>query len=71
MAEAGYSYDEQKRVLYSYDTVEAVRKKCQYVWEKGLKGVIVWESSGDFRDSRSSRSLTKALWEGLSGVGKQ
>ncbi|KAI8809174.1 glycoside hydrolase [Cladochytrium replicatum] len=62
---AGYSYDPHRRILNSYDTVESVRAKCRYVWDKGLKGIIVWESSGDHPITHP-RSLTRVLYEGLS-----
>ncbi|KAJ3004191.1 UNVERIFIED_CONTAM: hypothetical protein HDU68_005242 [Siphonaria sp. JEL0065] len=63
-AQATYSYDPQKRVLSSYDSLDSVRVKCQYVHEKGLAGIIVWESSADFPVSHP-RSLTAALAAGL------
>lgn len=57
---ATYSYDSTKRVLNSYDSVQSVREKCKYVTEKGLGGIIVWESSGDV-DVHNPRSLVKAM----------
>ncbi|ORY40253.1 glycoside hydrolase [Rhizoclosmatium globosum] len=67
LAKATYSYDPAKRVLSSYDSVESVRAKCAYVHEKGLAGIIVWESSADFPISHP-RSLTAALHAGLIGA---
>ncbi|KAI8921823.1 glycoside hydrolase [Powellomyces hirtus] len=64
-AQASYSYDAARRILNSYDTPQSIRAKCRYVWEMGLKGIIVWESSGDVPVT-SDRSLIRALWEGLS-----
>ncbi|KAJ3115869.1 hypothetical protein HK100_001219 [Physocladia obscura] len=64
VAQATYSYDPQKRVLSSYDSVDSVRAKCAFVHERGLAGVIVWESSADFPVSHE-RSLTAALARGL------
>ncbi|TPX68940.1 hypothetical protein SpCBS45565_g02771 [Spizellomyces sp. 'palustris'] len=63
-AQASYSYDPHRRILNSYDTPQSIRAKCRYVWERGLKGVIVWESSGDVPVT-NERSLMRALWEGL------
>ncbi|KAJ3218323.1 hypothetical protein HDU67_006095 [Dinochytrium kinnereticum] len=63
-AKATYSYDPVKRVLSSYDCVRSIKEKTKLVWDKGLAGVIVWESSGDV-DVRDPRSLTRALYEGL------
>ncbi|KAJ3009276.1 hypothetical protein HKX48_008069 [Thoreauomyces humboldtii] len=64
-AQASYSYDGTRNVLNSYDTPQSIRAKCRYVWDKGLGGIIVWESSGDVPVT-SDRSLVRALWEGLS-----
>ncbi len=66
-AKAGgaYSYDPVKKILNSYDNPQSVVEKCKYVWDKGLKGVIVWDISGDVRDQTSNRSLIKVLYENL------
>ncbi|KAH6598616.1 hypothetical protein BASA50_003652 [Batrachochytrium salamandrivorans] len=63
-ARATYSYDPVKRELNSYDSVESVREKCKYVWDRGLQGIIVWDSSGD-HPVNHPRSLTAALYNGL------
>jgi chitinase len=65
LAHATYSYDPVQRILHSYDSVESVRAKCDYVRRMGLAGIVVWEGSGDVRDARHSRSLVRALYEGL------
>eukprot|EP00842_Homolaphlyctis_polyrhiza_P004192 jgi/Hompol1/4774/HPOL_003868-RA len=62
---ATVSFDKSKRIINSYDTVESVREKCRYVWERGLGGIIVWETSGDCSPSHP-RSLFSALYDGLS-----
>lgn len=64
-AKATYSYDSRKRILNSYDSVESVIEKAKYVWEQGLKGIIVWESSGDFPKDHE-RNLLKTLHRHLS-----
>ena len=43
-AKAGYSYDATRKVLNTYDVPQAVQAKCQYVIQKGLGGIIIWES---------------------------
>lgn len=48
VAHAPYSYDATKRVVNSYDNVQSVKEKCQFVHDNGLAGIIVWEASGDF-----------------------
>ena len=44
VAQAGYSYDPNRKVLNTYDTPRAVKAKCDYIKQKGLGGVIIWES---------------------------
>ncbi len=46
-AGASYSYDANKKMMVSYDTTEAARRKAAYIREKGLGGAMWWESSGD------------------------
>ena len=44
VAKAGYSYDATRKVMNSYDVPKAAKAKCDYVVQKGLGGVFVWES---------------------------
>jgi chitinase len=60
VAHATYSYDPARRVLNSYDSVQSVQEKCAFVLEKGLGGIIVWDSSGDVPVA-NPRSITKAI----------
>ena len=43
-AQAGYSYDANRKVMNTYDVPQAVKAKCDYVKQKGLGGLIMWES---------------------------
>ena len=43
-AQAGYSYDSNRKVLNTYDVPQAVKAKCDFVNQKGLGGIIIWES---------------------------
>ena len=43
-AQAGYSYDANKKVLNTYDVPRAVVAKCDFINENDLGGVIIWES---------------------------
>ena len=63
-AKATFSYDPQKRVLNSYDSPLSAYEKSKYAWQMGLRGVIVWESSGDYPFD-DNRSVLKALSENL------
>ncbi len=61
---ASFSYDKNKKILNSYDSPRSVRQKAQFIRLKGLKGIIIWESSGDypFSDERSIlRELSHSL----------
>jgi GH18 family chitinase len=35
-------------MLVSYDDEESVRCKAQYVLDRGARGLIVWEITGDY-----------------------
>eukprot|EP00835_Amoeboradix_gromovi_P005475 NODE_518_length_7331_cov_0.450913.p2 type:complete len:383 gc:universal NODE_518_length_7331_cov_0.450913:5912-4764(-) len=59
-AGASYSYDAKRRVFNSYDTPRSVKEKCRMVYSRNLKGVILWESSGDHPVS-DPRSLIRCL----------
>lgn len=67
-ASAGYSYDKDRKILNSYDTVESMTAKSRYVRERGLGGIICWESSGDVIPSSHTRSLIGATSLGLRGL---
>lgn len=44
---ASYCYDQERRLLVSYDTPSIARQKAQYIVSKGLGGGMWWESSSD------------------------
>ena len=64
VAHAAYSYDSSRRVLNSYDNVQSVKEKCQFVHDNNLGGIIVWESSGD-RPYSDSKSIMRVLHDCL------
>ncbi|KAI0887872.1 glycoside hydrolase family 18 protein [Annulohypoxylon maeteangense] len=53
VAGATYSYDSSSKELISYDNVDMINKKIQYLQSKGLGGTMFWEASGDRTDSGS------------------
>ena len=63
-AKATYSYDAQQKVFLSYDSPDTIREKWNYVWKYDLKGILAWESSGDF-PIHHPRSLVRALFLGM------
>ncbi|KAL6721176.1 Chitinase 4 [Lecanora helva] len=50
---ASWSYDGQKRLMVSYDTLEMAKIKAEYVKKQGLGGTMWWESSGDKKGHES------------------
>lgn len=68
VAQATYSYDSKKRVLNSYDDPKSVQLKCEYIFEKNLGGMLVWETSGD-APYDNPRSLMKVIHDNLTHKG--
>ncbi|ORX92047.1 chitinase [Basidiobolus meristosporus CBS 931.73] len=54
-----YSLDQQKRELVTYDNPYMVMRKCQYVNEKNLAGVMFWELSADHPTSEPRSLLNR------------
>lgn len=44
---ASWSYDHNKRLMISYDTIKSGKCKVEFVKDQGLGGVMWWESSED------------------------
>lgn len=63
---AAYSYDPVRRVFNSYDNVQSVKAKAEYVVREGLKGILVWEASGDFPVGHA-KNLTKVMRDVFNG----
>jgi chitinase len=53
VAGASYSYDSGSQELISFDDVDMVNRKVQYLQGNGLGGSMFWEASGDRNDSSS------------------
>ncbi|KAM7222664.1 glycoside hydrolase [Rhypophila decipiens] len=66
-AEAGasYSYDAGSKTIISFDTVDMVQKKVDYLKSVKLGGSMFWEASGD---KIGSESLLQASFERLGGI---
>ena len=63
---ASWSYDAQKKVMVSFDTVGMVERKADFVREMGLGGGMWWESSGD--QTVGEGSLVEAFVKRSGGV---
>ncbi len=57
-AEAAYLFNGS--TMISYESPEAIRRKCEFVKEKGIKGIMYWEHSNDL-----SRELLGVIAETL------
>ena len=65
---ASWSYDGEKRVMVSYDTLPIMERKARFVHEWGLGGGMWWESSGDRKLGEGS--LLEAFVGAIGGVGR-
>lgn len=64
-AGASYSYDSATKTLISFDTVDMVQKKVDYLKNQGLGGSMFWEASAD---KTGSDSLLQTSFERLGGI---
>ena len=60
-AGASWSYDNQKRIMVSYDTLEMAKQKAEYIKRNGLGGAMWWESSADRSGEGSLISTVMSL----------
>ncbi|CCH58077.1 hypothetical protein TBLA_0A02790 [Henningerozyma blattae CBS 6284] len=67
---SAYCYDLKTNTLVTYDNVESMNVKGQYVKDKGLAGGFMWESCGDVHDN-PKRSLITAFTNELGKIKKQ
>ena len=49
------------RVFYSYDSERSLEDKLTYIQEKGLGGLILWESGGDSADHEMLKRISDAF----------
>ncbi len=67
VAQAPYLWNADKRVFVSYEDPESLRRKCGYLRERGLAGVMFWEYTAD----RTGALLDTLLAELRGGVGRK
>jgi chitinase len=58
-AQVPWLYNPASRIWISYDDPESVRRKAEYVRERGLGGIMFWELGGD------DGSLLQAIHQGI------
>lgn len=66
-AVVAYNYDPVKKMFISYDNVDSVKAKAEYVRDKKLGGGMWWESCGDCYDV-PEKSLLIQFVNQLGGV---
>ncbi|MDJ0682914.1 MAG: glycoside hydrolase family 18 protein, partial [Xenococcaceae cyanobacterium MO_167.B52] len=52
-----YVYNEQQKFFSTYENVESMKLKLDYIKENNLGGTFFWEASSDIRDSNDPNSL--------------
>ena len=62
-AQQPYLWNASRRIFIAYDDPESVRRKAQYVVERGLAGVMYWQHGSD-RTGTLLQALHESLREG-------
>lgn len=62
--QSGYVYSPQTHVWVAYESPHAIVSKGMYVWQHELRGLMLFDLSGDVARA-DSRSLVRAMNEGL------
>lgn len=55
-AEVPFSYSASRETFVSHETPASVERKCQYVADRGLHGVMFWQIDGDTSDHELLRA---------------
>jgi chitinase len=55
-----YLFNEEKKILITYDDPESLWDKCEFINARGLKGAMFWEYNSDYKNM-----LLQALYNGL------
>ena len=63
-ANAAYTYDSEKKELFSYDNPKSVELKANFIQSQSLGGALFWEASGD---RKGEGSLTSLMAKDLGG----
>jgi chitinase len=67
VAAVPYLYNPEKMIFVSYEDPESLARKCQYVLDHHLRGIMFWDYEGD-----STGALLDAVNTGLANnAGKQ
>ena len=62
-AQAPYLVDKDGRLVFGFENARSLAAKCRYVQQRGMKGAMYWEYSGD----NDENVLRRAVYEGILG----
>lgn len=62
-AQAPYLVDMDGRLVFGFENARSLAAKCRYVQQRGMKGAMYWEYSGD----NDENVLRRAVYEGILG----
>ena len=65
-AGASWSWDADRNTIISYDNLDSIKKKTDYIISRGLGGVMFWEASGD---KTGDQSLMLAVFKDFRHAG--
>ena len=74
VAVAPYLWNSQKSVFLSIENEQSIQAKTQYVVNKGLGGIMIWELAGDFALNSATNeyyigtTLTDLIYTGFQGA---
>jgi GH18 family chitinase len=63
-AQAPYLVNKSGRLVFGFENPRSLAAKCRYVQQKGMKGAMYWEYSGDDEQNQ----LRRTVWEGVLGT---
>lgn len=58
---APYIVDKDGRMVLTFENERSIARKCRYVNEKGLGGIMFWEYAGDSDDHRLLKAISTSL----------
>ncbi|WP_066185999.1 glycoside hydrolase family 18 protein [Gracilibacillus timonensis] len=60
-AKVPYLYNEQKGEFISYDNVESLGYKMNFIKDQGLKGAMIWDLAGDDKELNLLKTISHGL----------
>lgn len=60
-----YIWNEHKKVFLTFEDEESIKHKANYVIDKNLGGVIIWEIDGDFKEADNGKFVVGDTLTGI------